>query len=64
VLLAVISGCNTASDSETGRELWNSQNNCAAFYRINANYSSKTGNRSPYWVLNISSQQPAWKPPE
>jgi hypothetical protein len=37
VLLAVISGSNTASESETGRELRNSQNNCAAFYRTDAN---------------------------
>jgi len=48
VLLAVTSGRNSASDSETGRELWNSQNNGAAFCRISANYPSETGNRSPY----------------
>jgi hypothetical protein len=48
VLLAVISGRNTASDSEMGKEQEDSGNKGVAFRRIIANCPSETGKRGSY----------------
>jgi hypothetical protein len=49
VLLAVISSCNMTSNSQTGKESANSQNNSAAFYRINVKKPSGKGKWGSNW---------------
>jgi hypothetical protein len=52
VLLAVISSCNSASNSRIGRESSNSKNNSAVFARISAKKPSGKGK----WRSNLGDQ--------